>query len=72
MAEPEPSVPSVNPLAGYTAEQLAAIGITLVKRVKPPQRAIKQATETVNQLKAATTSALAAVKATDGQKAIRR
>ena len=51
---------------------LAAIGITLVKRVKPPQRAIKQATETVNQLKAATTSALAAVKATDGQKAIRR
>lgn len=47
------------------AAVLGGIGFMLVRRVKPPKRAITQATKTVNELKAAAQQALAAIKSDD-------
>jgi membrane protein implicated in regulation of membrane protease activity len=54
------------------AAVLGAIGYSLVKKVKAPQRTIDQATETINQLKGSLQQALAAVKGSEGKKSITR
>jgi hypothetical protein len=54
------------------AAALGAIGYSLVKKVKPPQRTIDQATETINQLKGSVQQALTAVKGSEGKKSLTR
>ena len=55
------------------AALLGAIGYSMVKKVKPPQRTIKQAKETVEAVKASAQQTLAAIKGSkDDTKAISR
>lgn len=54
------------------AAVLGGIGFVLVRRVRPPKRAIAQANQTVTQLKAAVQQALAAVKGSEDPKSIDR
>ncbi len=52
---------------------LGAVGYTLIRRVKPPQRSIKQARETVEAIKSSAQQTLAAIKGSkDESKAISR
>jgi hypothetical protein len=51
---------------------LGAIGYTQIKKVKAPQRAIKQAKETVEAVKASAQVTLATIKGSDDKKAISR
>ena len=52
---------------------LGAVGYTMIKKVKPPQRSIKQAKETVDAIKTSAQQTLAAIKGSkDGTKAIAR
>jgi Putative Actinobacterial Holin-X, holin superfamily III len=51
---------------------LGAIGYSQIKKVKAPQRAIKQAKETVDAVKASAQQTLATIKGSDGKKAISR
>jgi Putative Actinobacterial Holin-X, holin superfamily III len=51
---------------------LGAIGYTQIKKVKAPQRAIKQAKETVDAVKASAQQTLATIKGSDDKKAISR
>jgi hypothetical protein len=51
---------------------LGAIGFTMIKKVKAPQRAIKQAKETVDAVKASAQQTLATIKGSDVKKAINR
>jgi hypothetical protein len=51
---------------------LGAVGVTMIKKVKAPQRAIKQAKETVEAVKASAQQTLATIKGSDDKKAISR
>ena len=51
---------------------LGAIGFSMIKKVKAPQRAIKQARETVEAVKASAQQTLATIKGSDVKKAINR
>ena len=51
---------------------LGAIGFSMVKKVKAPQRAIAQAKETVEAVKASAQQTLATIKGSDVKKAINR
>ena len=51
---------------------LGAIGFSMVKKVKAPQRAIKQAKETVEAVKTSAQQTLATIKGSDVKKAINR
>ena len=51
---------------------LGAIGYSMIKKVKPPQRAIQQAKETVDAVKASAQQTLATIKGSDVKKAINR
>ena len=51
---------------------LGAIGFSMVKKVKAPQRAIQQAKETVDAVKASAQQTLATIKGSDVKKAINR
>lgn len=51
---------------------LGAIGFSMVKKVKAPQRAIAQAKETVDAVKASAQQTLATIKGSDVKKAINR
>ena len=51
---------------------LGAIGVTMIKKVKAPQRAIKQAKETVDAVKISAQQTLATIKGSDIKKAISR
>ena len=54
------------------AAVLGAIGFALVRRVRPPKRAIAQANQTVTELKGAVQQAVAAVKGSQDSRAIDR
>jgi hypothetical protein len=55
------------------AALLGALGYTMIKKVKPPQRTIKQAKETVEAVKASAQQTLAAIKGSeDSKKALSR
>ena len=51
---------------------LGAVGYTMIKKVKPPQRTIKQAKETVDAVKASAQQTLATIKGSDVKKALDR
>lgn len=51
---------------------LGAVGYTMIKKVKAPQRAIKQAKETVDAVKLSAQQTLATIKGSDIKKAISR
>ena len=51
---------------------LGAVGFSMVKKVKAPQRAIAQAKETVEAVKASAQQTLATIKGSDVKKAINR
>jgi ABC-type multidrug transport system fused ATPase/permease subunit len=51
---------------------LGAIGFSMIKKVKAPQRAIAQAKETVDAVKASAQQTLATIKGSDVKKAINR
>ena len=51
---------------------LGAIGYSMIKKVKAPQRAIKQAKETVDAVKASAQQTLAGIKGSDVKKALDR
>lgn len=51
---------------------LGAIGFTMIKKVRAPQRAIAQAKETVDAVKASAQQTLATIKGSDVKKAINR
>ncbi len=51
---------------------LGAVGYTMVKKVKAPQRTIQQAKETVEAVKASAQQTLAAIKGSEDKKAISR
>ena len=51
---------------------LGAIGFSMIKKVKAPQRAIKQAKETVDAVKASAQQTLATIKGSDVTKSINR
>jgi uncharacterized membrane protein YqjE len=51
---------------------LGAIGYTMIKKVKAPERAIKQAKETVDAVKTSAQQTLATIKGSDVKKAISR
>jgi hypothetical protein len=51
---------------------LGAIGVSMIKKVKAPQRAIKQAKETVDAVKISAQQTLATIKGSDVKKAISR
>ena len=54
------------------AAVLGAIGYTMIKKVKAPQRAIQQAKETVDAVKLSAQQTLATIKGSDVKKAISR
>ena len=54
------------------AALLGAIGYTQIKKVKAPERAIKQAKETVDAVKTSAQQTLATIKGSDVKKAISR
>lgn len=51
---------------------LGAVGVTMIKKVKAPQRAIKQARETVEAVRTSAQQTLATIKGSDDPKSISR